>query len=292
MKTMPVSVNTSQHYKGFTLIELLLVIALISAMSAVGLSMYKRWAEQVKIEKTALQIEQWLSAGMTYYASEGHWPEKYQDIENYLPIAHEKNPWGKPYNFSSENQGKVFRVVTAVPTLIKTGGLNMSLILARRIAGRLPNASVNAIDGAEDVIAEVGIPGEDSSKKQHAELISITPIDAERDVRDLKPTDAECPPDQMHPAIYFALTGFNAPYIDPNSSASPIVDLSTTQQIWNPTNGAYRYTAKGVNGSVTHNGQLLAIVTCEPGQGQLQVHANEDNGSRPPLVSAQANFIF
>ncbi len=292
--------NNNSTQSGFTLIELLLVIALMTAMSVVGLSMYKRWAQQVKIAKTALQMEQWLSAGMTYFAREGQWPEHYADLKDYLPVAHEKNPWGKAYSFTQEHEGKVFRVIAAVPKLTQPGGVNMSRILARRIAARLPNASVLDVNGSENVIAEVGIPGEAKQGAQHAELISITPISAGQDVSDLLPTKAQCPPADRHPEVYFSLTGFVGPKVPNrrNPTTSPIVSLSIAQKIWTPQAGHPRYTITGVNkGSApTNTGQLLAIVTCELGKGGLVMHDvdrhAQDMDFMPHLQAAKPDFIF
>lgn len=292
--------KNQQHQLGFTLLELLLVIALVTAMSVVGLSLYKHWAQQLKIQKTALQMQQWLSAGMTYFAREGHWPDQYGDLKDYLPVAHQNNPWGMPYSFMQENQGKVFRVISRVPKLPQTGGVNMSRILARRIAARLPNANVINGSGGEQVIAEVGIPGEAKQGAQHAELISITPINADQDVTKLLPTKAQCPPASRHPEVYFSLIGFTGPKVSSrrNPTTSPIVNLAVSQHLWKPDPVHQRYQITGVNNATapTNTGQLLAIVTCEPGKGELVKHQlgqlYQNGGFMPHLPVSKPNFIF
>lgn len=59
---------------GFTLIELLLVLALIVALTAAGLFAYQIQLRNFRVDKTALQMQQWLQAGMAFQADCGQWP--------------------------------------------------------------------------------------------------------------------------------------------------------------------------------------------------------------------------
>ena len=62
----------AQH--GFTLVELLLVIAVVSIMTAIGISTYRRHFQSTRAEKVSLEIQQVLEAAMAYHTDQGQWP--------------------------------------------------------------------------------------------------------------------------------------------------------------------------------------------------------------------------
>lgn len=89
---------------GFTLIELLFVIALIGVLASFGVSMMQKRAENFKIEKTALQMQHMLQAGMAWNVDhKGDWPQcgdtknHSQDqgfYVNYIGENVTNDPWG------------------------------------------------------------------------------------------------------------------------------------------------------------------------------------------------------
>jgi prepilin-type N-terminal cleavage/methylation domain-containing protein len=166
---------------GFTLIELLLVVAIASILVSLGLSMMKQRSQEAKIEKTVLQIQQLLQAGMAYYIDNGCWPgwagtfyatectlnSSPPPFSQYIPAAITVNPWGKPYRYGmpydpmpASNRMNIFQV------LVDTPNEN----IAKRIAELLPNATARpAVDPADiaicgssncGILTQVNIPAQ------------------------------------------------------------------------------------------------------------------------------------
>lgn len=64
--------------RGFTLFELLLVIAIIAVMASLGMLTYRRHAENQRLDRTALEMQQVLSAALAFNTNNGTtWPEAY-----------------------------------------------------------------------------------------------------------------------------------------------------------------------------------------------------------------------
>ena len=160
---------------GFTLIELLFVIAIIGVLASIGMTLSKQQAQKTKIEKTALQIQQILQAGQSYYADNKCLPDDNSvaapvnpilsgctnitnppAFSNYLPIGSTNasgfpiGPWGNVYKWGTTADKSKFRVCTEATGPV---GLLTSAI-ANRIAGLLPNA-LTLSSGAADCSARV-----------------------------------------------------------------------------------------------------------------------------------------
>jgi len=129
---------------GFTLMELLFVIAIISVIAMAGMSFVQQRAQETKIEKSVLQIQQLLQAGMAYYIDNGCWPIKgapqppgckavnpppFEGDNGYIPVGGTVNPWNKTYSWGRTNN--LFWVAVD----------STSDSIAQRIAGKLPNAT-------------------------------------------------------------------------------------------------------------------------------------------------------
>jgi prepilin-type N-terminal cleavage/methylation domain-containing protein len=142
--------------RGFTLIELLFVIAMLGVLSTTGILFYQQRMQTQKIEKTVSQIEQWLQAGMAYYARNNRWPN-ITEIATYMPEgAADKNPWcdttrngGQPcFSVAQSPRDPLLFAVTA--TLLSTDTLTLSTI-----AKRLPFAEVSS---SNQITAIVSVP--------------------------------------------------------------------------------------------------------------------------------------
>jgi prepilin-type N-terminal cleavage/methylation domain-containing protein len=162
--------------QGFTLLELLLVLTLLTALTVSGLGMYEIKLRNFKVDKTALQMQQWLQAGLSFYLDCQQWPTDSQVDQNiipammgesaytqeecpalvnqkriYMPKGSDKNgPWTYTYSNGTlfENSYDIAPIknpdgtnskVFSVSTII---GYQRSLLSsAKMIAGRLPNAT-------------------------------------------------------------------------------------------------------------------------------------------------------
>jgi len=128
-------------FSGFTLIELLFIIAIIGVIAAASMSIVKQRAQETKVEKTALQIQQFVQAGIAYYMDNSCWPvkggtptgcavTKPPSFDGYIPVngSTDKttNPFGKQYSWGTLNN--MFWIKTDATTVP----------IAKRIAGMLP----------------------------------------------------------------------------------------------------------------------------------------------------------
>lgn len=108
-------INKTIKFKAFSLIEMLLVISIISILMLLGAVFAYKYAEQVKVERTATQITQLSEAGVKYYLVYNQWPEYpvAPNFQAYLSFADLKNPWGQLYTYVGD--GMKFTVVTSLP---------------------------------------------------------------------------------------------------------------------------------------------------------------------------------
>ena len=139
---------------GFTLLEMLLVLVIVAALLVIGMNYMQQKATAMRIDRTALQMQQILNAGLAYYVSNGKWPcdpGQYGDTncsldrlkaDNYLPNTSILSPWGQVISMGVASAGSPsptgqlanFYVYTKIPAI------NSSAVIANVIAGRLPMA--------------------------------------------------------------------------------------------------------------------------------------------------------
>lgn len=281
----------------FTLIEVLLVLALSSAIAVGALSMYRKRTVQIKIEKTALQIQQWLQAAQLYHVKNHQWPEdsdKTRLLQWYLPTHSLKNPWGYPFEIEAvdvededgETNPNVFRVITEVPGdyFFKPS------MIAQRIAALLPNAGVKNLPMAkvEKVYAEVTTPQGQGAGREGLNIISINYIDLPNIVTDkaadgmvsiAKPSEQQCPRAQNEPHIYYSFAGIelnNQHYYNTVRKKTKYLHttyantLSENSNAWQVNIATKAFLN---NSFYNHSGRLLVIKTCEAKSAPLRAQA-------------------
>jgi prepilin-type N-terminal cleavage/methylation domain-containing protein len=231
--------------KGFTLLELLLVLALASILIFGALAMYQIQLRNFKVDKTSLQMQQWMQAGMSFYVDCNIWPTDSKSdpniikamlgqstltqdecpthagqVRQYMPLNSDKNgPFPNTYSFGPfGTSGTLFQVSTNIgddaPTLESVG---------RMIAARLPNASSN-VDESKDpktvlVQATINVPGQ--SIGSHGFILDMQMVKSTELSHVKYPVQKDCPPG-MSPIIVNAISNFegkpgrgeklNAPY--------------------------------------------------------------------------------
>lgn len=126
---------------GFTLIELLLVIAIIATLTFAAIGVTNQYNNNLKIQRTAQQIEQWLAAGQAYYGINNRWPTRNDLIgESYIPKT-SVNPWQEPYELSVEDtiqsKGAVLIISTAAPTAAIARAIQSQLAFANVIGNKV-----------------------------------------------------------------------------------------------------------------------------------------------------------
>lgn len=127
-----------KYYKGFTLVEMLLVLTIVGAMLYMALSYYQQRTQQMRIDRTVIQTQQILNAGLSFYLAKGRWPTQMSELSEYLPIYIRNNPYGKPYKLSTWNQQTPRNLF--VFSMVETGTPSTTLGIATSIAGLLPAA--------------------------------------------------------------------------------------------------------------------------------------------------------
>ncbi len=65
---------TQRNQKGFTLLEMLLVLAISSSLIVLMLNYTTQKADQLRRDKTAMQMEQILNGALSYYVNNSQWP--------------------------------------------------------------------------------------------------------------------------------------------------------------------------------------------------------------------------
>ena len=146
--------------KAFTLIELLLVIALLGAMAAYGISFYSQKAQNERIDKAALEMQQIMQSAVLYHSDTGNWPNSSNSNgifeENYI-LSNGKiplNPWGNAYQYEQNpNNSGLFLISTHLPTSE----------LAGQLAGHLPFAHVDVVPAGYQVTMEGDMAGSNNS---------------------------------------------------------------------------------------------------------------------------------
>ncbi len=164
--------------RGFTLIELLLVLALVVALTVAGIAAYQIQLRNFNVDKTALQMQQWLQAGIAFNVDCKQWPldsVTHPDIllamtgqsvltteqcltqklvghtRTYMPAGVDLNrpngpgPWSNYYDIGPYDPNDSAPPPSARLFYVKThiGAFTpITENIARMIAGRLPNADI------------------------------------------------------------------------------------------------------------------------------------------------------
>lgn len=132
--------HTQQKLKGFTLIEILLVLVIVGIILVAGANYVQQRALQMRMDRTSMQMQQILNAGLSYYVANGQWPADLPTLQGtYLPPSTValNNPWGQTYSIaSSTTSPQLLYVYTSINVVSSKG----AYAAANSIAGTLPLA--------------------------------------------------------------------------------------------------------------------------------------------------------
>ncbi len=175
---MVANVKTVQHKTmGVTLLEVLLVLAIASSLLVLMLNYSTQKSDELRRDKTVVQVQQILNAGMSFYLSNSYWPLAGATITspscdtttwtnltilqpNYIPNT-VTQPYGFSYLINCSSTGGFY-------VYIKTNNATNAAI----IAGRLPMAyraadktsfpptACTSGTNCTYVVASVSIPGQ------------------------------------------------------------------------------------------------------------------------------------
>lgn len=161
---------------GFTLIEVLLVLVIGSMLIFMGLSYVQNRTLAQKQDRTAMQMQQIMNAGLAYYVANGSWPTMAQLTASsaYLPAGGVLSPWnGVTYSVAQSANRFVWYVW--IPVVAAAGSTTGSAMAsANVIAGQLPVAYTSRTNGSPPttgaacnassttcyVVASINLPGQ------------------------------------------------------------------------------------------------------------------------------------
>lgn len=166
------------HEKGFTLIEMLLVLVIISMIIYMAVGYIEQRTLQTRMDRTSLQMQQILNAGLAYYVAHGSWPPNpaLSNLQGtYLPPSSIpfQSPWGQQYvavgaQGTPPAQFFVYTNITAggsttAAANIIAGKLPLAYTTSAAPSGNSPPASGSACAATATscyVVASVNIPGQ------------------------------------------------------------------------------------------------------------------------------------
>lgn len=167
MTTMSLSLSKN---KGVTLIEVLLVLVIASSILLMIISYSNQKLNQLRMDRTVMQMQQILNAGLAYYVNTGKWPEStdLSDLQPaYLPTTF-KNTWGGTYKIKSDVLG-LFTVTLDLADKMSKSATTDALL--GTLAGQLPTGVANLAD--RTVTAQVNIPGQNLNNARAVNFASI-----------------------------------------------------------------------------------------------------------------------
>lgn len=161
------TLSLSKH-KGVTLIEILLVLVIAASILVMIMSYTSQRTNQLRIDRTVMQMQQILNAGMAYYVNTGKWPDTLATLQpSYIPATF-RNSWGGTYTVSQNTGNGVFIVTLDLSNLSKTTANDALLGL---LAGQLPSGTADL--AKRSVIAQVNIPGQNLNNARAINFAAI-----------------------------------------------------------------------------------------------------------------------
>jgi len=183
---------------GVTLLEVLLVLAIASSLLVMLLNYTTQKSNEARRDKTVLQMQQILNAGMSFYVNNSFWPINGATITNtqcgitwgnltamqppnssYLPSTLNNNPYVNPYKIGCttvSNGGGFYVVTTADNTTdaeIIAGRLPMAY-LTNSLANLPPIAcSSPPANNCNIVVANVNIPGQNLNNARSVNFAGV-----------------------------------------------------------------------------------------------------------------------
>lgn len=172
-----------KKHSGFTLLEMLLVLVIASAMLSMFLTYTTTKADQMRRERTSMQMQQILNASLSYYLTNGAWPTSIANLQSggFLPTAPLTNPWGQSYSLASATATSPMiyvstQTATPVDAYIISGMLPLSYATTNTTGTPpQPDASCKgpASPGCNIVAAGVNIPGQNLNNARSVNFASV-----------------------------------------------------------------------------------------------------------------------
>jgi len=177
----------SKH-AGVTLLEIMLVLAIIGGIMVMAINYGTRQVAQQRRDKTAMQIQQILNAGLAYYNVNGAWPVTTCNFnstnpsasgaavdlsllsgQGYLPTTVSNNAFGHPYQINCDSvTGSVFYVITQI-----SNSANALIVSGEVPLGYVSDSVGNPKMGGTYVTAQVTTPGQNLNNARSVNFSGI-----------------------------------------------------------------------------------------------------------------------
>ncbi len=140
-----------RKWQGTTLVETMLVLVVAAMIIYMLLQYTIQRAEQRRVERTAMQMQQILAAAQAYYSLNGNWPSSAQLQDFVTPGLLNSSPWGggayltRIAPATGINQFYVYTTITSTS--------QKSRLLAAQVAGLLPMGFVTGAGATPPVVS-------------------------------------------------------------------------------------------------------------------------------------------
>lgn len=292
-------------HSGFTLIELMLVVAIIASISVIGVFAYKQQLVNFQVDKTALQMQQWMEAAVAYNVNNnGSWPAipspapaGCTSINQILEATPTSNPCNAPIpvityiavgSIDNDSWGKnSFSLSKISDALFQVSISNVpDQNIANRIAARLPSALVSGTSAPYTVSAQVTASNLASSTGGMSIVHMATDVPSNTVI-----TPGPITPQNPWPScpagtsvhLYVAPSYFQPPWIggDPEN---PGQLSSVTASIGHQTDGSFKpalAVASPSGDPMIASNKMLVIETCESNSSTLSKNTSNNNTKMP-----------
>ncbi|MEO8400600.1 MAG: type II secretion system protein [Gammaproteobacteria bacterium] len=195
--------NTQRKARGFTLLEMLLVIAIASSIVVLMLNYTTQKSDELRRDKTVLQMQQLLNASMSFYVNNSFWPMKNATISaqgcgtnawsdfsllqpGYLPNSFANNPYANGYQINCNGMNGAalggFYGITQVDkpanAAIIAGRLPLAFVTDTNTPGNPPTQSATCqasptAAGCVYVVSTVSIPGQNLNNARSVNFAGV-----------------------------------------------------------------------------------------------------------------------
>ncbi len=166
--------NLLKISRGFSLLEMLFVLVIVTSILLMAISYVQRRTLEIRIDRTAIQVQQILNAGLAYYVANNKWPTSIYCLQGtlstdackiaYLPQSF-RSPLGSSDYALSISPANTLRVTTEISyapvatiATVLAGRLPLSFATNNLSSTSMPVCSNS--DASCYVVAEVNIPGQ------------------------------------------------------------------------------------------------------------------------------------
>lgn len=134
-----------QRQYGLSLIEMMFIIAVMATIGVYFAVNLKISQQNKALERSALEMQNWLQGGLTYLVRTNQWPanisDLYQGSTPYLVKENLCSPWHTPSGTSNCNGRSEYEIDVSKPPYFGISIVTPSKEIAQKLAAQLPAAA-------------------------------------------------------------------------------------------------------------------------------------------------------